>query len=191
MPTPEQITGLVLAGGQGSRMGGLDKGLQLLHGEPLALHALRRLQPQVGRLALSANRHLEAYRAFGTPVWQDTLPGFPGPLGGWLAGLRHCETPYLASVPCDSPGFPPDLVARLAEALETQAADIAIAATPSRLQPVFCLMRRHLADDLQRCLERGERRVQHWTALHPRVEVMFEDEAAFRNFNTLGDLERG
>ena len=189
MPAPEQITGLVLAGGEGRRMGGRDKGLQPWHGEPLVQHVLRRLRPQVGRLAVSANRHLDAYAALGVPVWPDTLPGFAGPLAGWWAALQHCETPWLASVPCDTPGFPDDLVARLAGAVDAEQADIAIAATPARPHPVFCLMRRELAGGLQRHLQAGERKVLYWTARQRCAIVVFDDEAAFRNLNTLADLD--
>ncbi|MEW6705549.1 MAG: molybdenum cofactor guanylyltransferase MobA [Pseudomonadota bacterium] len=171
-------------------MAGRDKGLQRWRGEPLARHALRRLQPQVGRIAISANRHLDDYRAFGVPVWADTLPGYAGPLAGWLSGLRHCETPYLVSVPCDTPGFPTDLVERLAHALADAQADLAMARTAERLQPVFCLLRGSLADSLQQYLESGERKVQRWAARHRRVEVPFDDGDAFRNLNTLDDLER-
>ena len=103
MIDPQHITGLVLAGGRGSRMGGVDKGLQLHHGVPLALHALRRLAPQVGPAMLNANRNVEAYAAFGAPVWPDTPPNYAGPLAGFVAGLSHCHTPYLVTVPCDSP----------------------------------------------------------------------------------------
>jgi molybdopterin-guanine dinucleotide biosynthesis protein A len=189
VPRSEDITGLVLAGGQGRRMGGRDKGLQPWQGEPLVQHALRRLQPQVARLAVSANRHLDDYRALGAPVWPDTLPGFAGPLAGWLSALQHCETPWLASVPCDTPGFPADLVARLSAALETEGAKIAVAATPARLHPVFCLLSRDLADDLRRYLQGGQRKVQGWTAQQRCAVARFDDEAAFRNFNTLADLE--
>ena len=123
------ITGLILAGGRGSRMGGVDKGLQNFHGIPLAQHALRRLAPQVGHLMLNANRNLDAYRAMGAPVWGDEVPDFPGPLAGMLAGLRHCETPYLVTAPCDTPYFPDDLTARLARELLEIGGDIATAYT--------------------------------------------------------------
>src|SRR3990167_8794866 len=99
----DDITGLILAGGRGSRMGGVDKGLQNHLGMPLAMHALLRLGPQVGHLMVNANRNLGAYDAFGVPVWPDALPDYPGPLAGFLAGLEHCETPYLVTVPCDTP----------------------------------------------------------------------------------------
>ncbi len=125
----EHITGLILAGGRGSRMGGVDKGLQTYHGMPLAMNALLRLGPQVGHLMINANRNLGAYEAFGAPLWPDALPDFAGPLAGFLAGLEQCETPYLVTVPCDSPQFPADLVQRLAQALEANDAEIAMAAT--------------------------------------------------------------
>ena len=106
------ITGLILAGGRGSRMGGVDKGLQGFRGQPLALHVLRRLQPQVGSVMISANRNLAAYEAFGVPVWPDGLADHAGPLAGFLIGLEHCTTPWLLTVPCDSPRFPADLAGR-------------------------------------------------------------------------------
>src|ERR1700679_3295306 len=120
-----EITGLILAGGRGSRMGGIDKGLQWHLGVPLARHALERLRPQVAALMLNANRNLAAYQAMGVPVWQDETPDFPGPLAGMLAGLEHCDTPYLVTVPCDSPNFPTDLVARLAQGLVDASAALA------------------------------------------------------------------
>src|SRR5256885_8784920 len=141
----DDITGLILAGGRGSRMGGVDKGLQNHLGIPLAMHALMRLAPQVGHEMVNANRNLGAYDAFGVPVWPDAVADYPGPLAGFLAGLEHCETPYLVTVPCDTPGFPEDLVARLADALEAHDADIAMAATGGadgvQVQPVFCLLK--------------------------------------------------
>src|SRR5690606_11557876 len=111
------ITGLILAGGRGSRMGGIDKGLQNYQGMPMAMHALLRLSPQVGQAMVNANRNLGAYEAMGVPVWPDNLPDFAGPLAGLAVGLERCETPYLATVPCDCPRFPLDLVERLAQGL--------------------------------------------------------------------------
>ena len=104
------ITGLVLAGGRGSRMGGADKGLQSYRGMPLAMHAMLRLAPQVGRVMINANRNLAAYESFGAPVFTDASGDFAGPLAGFVAGLEQCDTPYLVTVPCDSPLFPDDLV---------------------------------------------------------------------------------
>ncbi|MCU0966911.1 MAG: molybdenum cofactor guanylyltransferase, partial [Burkholderiaceae bacterium] len=126
-------------------MGGVDKGLQNYQGMPLAMHALLRLSPQVGQLMINANRNLAAYESMGAPVWPDPIADYPGPLAGWLAGIERCETPYLAIVPCDSPHFPSDLVARLSEALVREDADIAMAATLEdgrvQVQPVFCLLK--------------------------------------------------
>jgi molybdopterin-guanine dinucleotide biosynthesis protein A len=157
----DDITGLILAGGRGSRMGGVDKGLQAYLGMPLAMHALLRLAPQVGELLINANRNLAAYESMGAPVWPDALPDYPGPLAGFLAGLEHCATPYLATVPCDSPLFPEDLVARLAERLDADGAEIAIAATREdgelRLQPVFCLMKATVMESLARFTASGQR----------------------------------
>jgi molybdopterin-guanine dinucleotide biosynthesis protein A len=190
----QDITGLVLAGGRGSRMGGVDKGLQDYRGQPLAQHALQRLAPQVGRLLISANRHLERYEAMGAPVCPDLLPDHPGPLAGFLAGLARCETPFLVTVPCDSPLFPPDLVERLGRALLQADAEIALAATREqgvlRAQPVFCLMRAGLADGLARFVEGGQRKVERWAAQHRRVELLFEAADAFFNANTLAELQQ-
>ncbi|MDB5846365.1 MAG: mobA [Rhodoferax sp.] len=196
------ITGLVLAGGRGSRMGGVDKGLQAFNGTTLAQHSLQRLAPQVNAVFFNANRNLPAYAAFGVPVHADDVAGYVGPLAGFASGLRHCRTPYLATVPCDTPLFPLDLVARLAAALERDQADIAMAAAPEeagplrllRPQPVFCLLRRDLLDSLTRFVHEGGRRVHSWTAQHNTVLVPFagpeDDERAFANANTLDELQQ-
>ncbi len=190
----DQITGLILAGGRGSRMGGVDKGLQAHNGVPLAMHALLRLGPQVGELMINANRNLGAYESMGVPVWPDALPDYAGPLAGFLAGLERCETPYLVTVPCDSPLFPDDLVARLARALEAQNADIAMAATLEdgklQVQPVFCLMKAELMESLVRFTQEGQRKIDKWTAQHRVVEVPFDDAQAFANANTLAELQQ-
>jgi len=190
----DDITGLVLAGGRASRMGGVDKGLQPHLGVPLAMHAVMRLGPQVGHLMINANRNLGAYESFGVPVWPDALADYPGPLAGFLAGLEHCETPYLVTVPCDTPDFPGDLVARLADALQPQDADIAMAATRGadgvQVQPVFCLMKSTLIESLVRFTESGQRKIDKWTAQHRCVEVVFDDEAAFFNANTPQELQQ-
>jgi molybdopterin-guanine dinucleotide biosynthesis protein A len=187
------ITGLVLAGGRGSRMGGVDKGLQNHQGLPLAMHALLRLQPQVGQVMINANRNLGAYEAMGVPVWPDPLGDYPGPLAGWLAGLEHCETPWLLTVPCDTPGFPTDLVARLAAGLTDAGAEIAMAATREdgmlQPQPVFCLLRNDLMESLVAYLHAGERKIDRWTARHHCVHVEFDDAQAFFNVNTLAELQ--
>ena len=188
------ITGLVLAGGRGTRMGGVDKGLQKHGVVPLALHALMRLGPQVGQVMINANRNLGAYEAFGAPVWPDAVPDYAGPLAGFLAGLEHCETPWMATVPCDSPLFPDDLVLRLAAAADAQGADIAMAATGEdgvlQAQPVFCLLKTALVESLTRFIQGGQRKIDKWTALHRCVEVPFDDAHAFSNANTLDELRQ-
>jgi molybdopterin-guanine dinucleotide biosynthesis protein A len=190
----QDITGLVLAGGRGSRMGGVDKGLQTYQGLPLALHALLRLRPQVGDVLINANRNLAAYESLGVPVWPDPMGDYPGPLAGWLAGLEHCETPYMVTVPCDTPHFPTDLVARLAAALAAEDADIAMAATDEdgvrQVQPVFCLLKTTLIESLVAYLTGGQRKIDQWTAQHRCVEVLFDDAAAFFNANTPADLRQ-
>jgi molybdopterin-guanine dinucleotide biosynthesis protein A len=191
---PQDITGLVLAGGRGLRMGGVDKGLQNHAGLPLALQALLRLQLQVGATMINANRNLAAYEAMGVPVWPDSLPDFPGPLGGLLAGLEHCETPWLVTVPCDTPHFPLDLVAQLAGAADAADAQVAMAATQEdgelRPQPVFSLVRADLLESLVAYLHAGERKIVPWLRSHRCVEVPFDDASAFFNANTLDDLRQ-
>ncbi len=194
MISRDDITGLVLAGGRGSRMGGVDKGLQNHQGMPLALHALLRLSPQVGAVMLNANRNLGAYESLGAPVWPDAVPDYPGPLAGFLAGLGHCETPYLVTVPCDSPRFPADLVERLAQGLAEAQAHIAMAVTldeagQRQRQPVFCLMHTGVLDSLVRFIEGGQRRIDRWTDAQRCVEVLFDDAEAFVNANTLQELQ--
>ena len=212
---PDDITGIVLAGGRGSRMGGVDKGLQNHRGLPLALHALLRLQPQVGATMLNANRNLGAYEAMGVPVWPADHADFAGPLAGMLVGLAHCETPWLATVPCDTPNFPADLVERLAAAAHAEGADIAMAATREpaqeaatsaetsadanadaqgqtvvQVQPVFCLLSATLLESLSDYLTSGQRKIDRWTAQHRLATVVFDDTAAFHNANTLEELRR-
>lgn len=192
------ITGAVLAGGMGRRMGGLDKGLQPYRGQPLALHALNRLRPQVTRCLVSANRHLTRYAEFGAPVVPDGVTGFAGPLAGLLAAMTRADTDWLLTVPCDVPAFPPDLAARLLRALEMAGAPLAVPAIadPSqpgslRPQPVFCLVQTRLRPSLEAWLESGERRVMGWARQQNVLVVPFvqpEDAGAFANINTLDEL---
>jgi molybdenum cofactor guanylyltransferase len=192
--SPQDITGLVLCGGRGTRMGGVDKGLQNHHGTPLALHALLRLQMQVGTVMINANRNLAAYESFGVQVWPDPMADYPGPLAGWLAGLEHCETPYMLTVPCDSPHFPTDLATRLAAALEQAGAEIAMATTmedgQEQVQPVFCLLKSELMESLVAFLHAGERKIDRWARQHACVNVPFDDASAFANANTLEELRQ-
>jgi molybdopterin-guanine dinucleotide biosynthesis protein A len=190
----DEITGIVLAGGRGSRMGGVDKGLQNHQGVPLALHALLRLQPQVGEVMINANRNLGAYESMGVPVWPDAQSDFLGPLAGVLVGLERCETPYLVTVPCDTPNFPLDLVQRLSLALVAEDVDIAMAATresgQTMAQPVFCLLKATLLESLVKFLHGGQRKIDRWTAQHRVATVVFDDAAAFDNANTVEELQR-
>lgn len=200
---PGEITALVLAGGRGTRMGGLDKGLQSLAGQPLVQRALDRLQAQLGNLIgpcmLNANRHLDRYAAFGVPVCPDALTGYVGPLAGIQAGLQHCETPWLLVVPCDCPRFPLDLAQRLARALTAANADLAVAAGRDdngaiRTQPVFSLLRSDLLASLASYTAGGGRKVGHWASLQRMVTEPFDqpgdDPRAFFNANTLADLDQ-
>jgi len=183
------ITGLVLAGGQGRRMGMVDKGLVDLDGKPLVAHVLARLAPQVGALIVNANRNAERYAALGHPVVGDAIGGFAGPLAGLHAGLSAATTPFVATVPCDSPFLPADLVARLAGAFEAKALDIAVARTFDQPHPVFALVRRDVLPHLARFLEQGRRKIDAWYASLRLAEVAFDDEAdAFRNINTPQEL---
>ena len=205
MINPNEITGLILAGGRGSRMGGVDKGLQSFNGLPLALHTLTRLQMggAVGHIMVNANRNLAAYESFGASVWPDGLADYAGPLAGFLTGLERCETPFLVTVPCDTPLLPLDLVPRLADALEEHEADIAMASAPEidkdgqvqiRSQPVFCLLRVSLLESLMAFTQGGGRKIDAWTALHKTVLVPFnqagDDPRAFFNANTLAELRQ-
>lgn len=191
MSSAADITGLVLCGGRGTRMGGVDKGLQNLQGRPLVEHVMARLAPQVGGLMINANRHAADYARYGHPVLADPTPDFPGPLAGLLAGLQRCPTAWLQLVPCDAPRLPIDLSARLAQAAEQAGVGLAVPVTDC-LQPVFCLVRQDLAPTVAACLDGGERRMQAWLNSQPHVRVPFDradDAAAFFNANSLDELQ--
>ncbi len=184
------ITGLVLAGGQGSRLGGRDKGLTELAGRPLVAHVLERYAPQVDAILISANRHHEAYAACGQPVIADAHAGYPGPLAGIASGLAHCRTPLLGVVPCDAPFLPHDLVDRLHAALTLHAAEIAIAHAGGEDQPACALLHASLASSLEAFLAHGERKLIAWCRQHRLAVVPFDDVEAFRNLNTPEDCAR-
>ncbi len=187
------ISGLVLAGGRGLRMGGVDKGLQPFRGRPLVDHAIARLAPQVAEVMVSANRNAEAYAARGVRVLADPGADFPGPLAGMLAGLRAARTTWLAVVPCDSPLLPADLVERLARGIADGARGAVVQREDGgerRLEPVCCLLATTLADELARSLDAGDRKVEAWLRRHA-TPVLFDrqdDDGAFANFNTLDEL---
>jgi len=184
-----RITGLILAGGKGSRMGGVDKGLQVFRGRRLVDHVYERFAPQVGGVVINANQNQDAYRSFGVRVVSDAIGGFAGPLAGLHAGLSVSKRPLLASVPCDSPFLPADLVARLSARLDESGAELAVAKTGDQPHPVFCLLRRTLIDHLSDFLKGGGRKIDAWYATLNIVEVAFDDEAeAFSNINTLEEL---
>jgi molybdopterin-guanine dinucleotide biosynthesis protein A len=186
---PADITGLVLAGGQGRRMGGVDKGWVELDGRPMIVHVLDRFTPQVGDVLINANQNLDRYAAFGLPVVPDAVGGFAGPLAGLHAGLTRATRSCVVTVPCDSPFLPLDLVARLARGLEDARAELAVAKTFDQPHPVFCLVRRDVLPHLAAFLEKGGRKIDAWYATLSIVEVAFDDESdAFRNINTTDEL---
>jgi molybdopterin molybdotransferase len=179
-------------------MGQRDKGMLPLHGQPLARHVLQRLAPQVGQLAISVHADAGDYARFSLPVWPDLLPGQLGPLAGLHSGMQHTSTPYLLTVPCDSPLLPPDLAARLAAGLLDNDADLAIAVTEEidpatgsavrRPHPVFCLVKTSALPQLDAYLRSGERRMRTWHGPLKLAEVLFENNGAFGNMNTPDEL---
>jgi molybdopterin molybdotransferase len=185
----DRITGVVLAGGRGSRMGHRDKGLVAFRARPMVAHVIDRLLPQVDRVLVNANRNVETYAAFGHPVVADAVAGFAGPLAGLECALGASGTAWVATVPCDAPLLPLDLVARLRAAAEATNADVAVATVGGRREPVFCLCRRSLREHLRRFLDAGGRRVDDWLLRLALVEVPFDDEPeGFCNINTPDDL---
>lgn len=184
-PFPRQaITGVVLAGGRGSRMGGIDKGLVVLRGKPMVVHALEALRPQVGRLLINANRHLDQYKIFGCDVVPDALDGYLGPLAGLASTMQAAATPYVVTVPCDSPLLADDLVERLYRALARDDAEIGVAHDGERLHPVFALLKRELLPSLLGYLEAGDRKIDVWFARHKLAIADFSDRAdTFINVN--------
>lgn len=188
--TRAAVTGVILAGGAGRRMGGRDKGLVPLCGRPMAAHVLARLAGQVAAVRINANRYQARYRALGVPVDGDRHPGGLGPLAGMASALAHAATDRVLTVPCDAPLLPAVTAQRLAAVLEAEAAEVAVARACGRRQPVFALMRRHVAADLEAALAAGERRVDGWLARHAVAEADFDDLAeGLVNVNTPAALE--
>ena len=182
------VTGLVIAGGKASRMGGTDKGLLLLNGRPMIEWVIDRLRPQVASLILNTNASAARYAEFGVPVIGDQITGHTGPLAGLHAGLAAATTPLLACVPCDAPLLPADLVERQYQALIEASADVAVVRTAGGLQPVFMLCRRELQGSIGAFLLEGGRALHEWLRRVRSVEVAFADDAAFANLNTPEEL---
>jgi molybdopterin-guanine dinucleotide biosynthesis protein A len=184
-----EITGIVLAGGMGRRMGGIDKGLVELGGKPMVAHVLARLAPQVGSVLINANQNRDRYALFGYSVVADAVGGFAGPLAGLHAGMSEATTPFVVTVPCDSPFLPTDLVARLWAAITRDNAQLAVAKTLGQPHPVFALVRRDVLPHLASFLQQGGRKIDAWYATLRVVDVPFDDcEDAFRNINTAAEL---
>ncbi|MBI3918113.1 MAG: molybdenum cofactor guanylyltransferase [Betaproteobacteria bacterium] len=185
-----KITGVILAGGQGRRMGGVDKGLKVLRGKPLVQWVIERLEPQVDELLINANQNLETYEHLGYRVIPDEIGGFAGPLAGLQRGLTEARHPLVATTPCDSPFLPRDLIARLYAALSRENTEIAVARTGDQPHPVFCLCRKQVLDGLNAFLAAGGRKIDAWYAKLNVVEVAFDDQAeAFSNINTPDELQ--
>jgi molybdenum cofactor guanylyltransferase len=190
MKATASVTGLVLAGGQGRRMGRVDKGLMRFRGRAMVAHVIDRIKPQVDELLINANRNIELYERFGCRVIRDEIDGFAGPLAGLERGLAHAAHELVATVPCDSPFLPLDLVARLEAALTHERAQLAVAKTFDQPHPVFCLVRRDVHAHLREFLAGGGRKIDAWYGSLKIVEVNFDDaESAFSNINTLDELD--
>jgi molybdenum cofactor guanylyltransferase len=192
-----EITGLILAGGRGTRMGHVNKGLQTLHSKTMVEHVIARLAPQVDQLLINANQDLDRYRQFGFPVVSDTLLDYSGPLAGLECGLAHCQTPYLVCAPCDSPFVPSTLVERLAKAISDEGTQLAVPVTEEfengklirQVQAVFCLLERNLHLELQDFLQNGGRKMSDWFKQLRVSEVVFDKLDEFRNINTKIELD--
>ena len=183
------ITGVILAGGQGRRMGSVDKGLRELRGKAMVAWVLERFAPQVEEMLINANQNLDVYAKFGHRVIPDEIGGFAGPLAGLQRGLSEARHPLLATAPCDTPFLPADLVTRLHVALETQQAQLAVARTGDQPHPVFCICRRDVLPHLTKFLNDGGRKIDAWYSTLKVVEVAFDDQpGAFSNINTPDEL---
>ena len=194
-PTPDArrptlITGVILAGGQGRRMGSVDKGLKLLRGRPMVAWVIERFGPQVDELLINANQNIETYASLGHRVIPDEIAGFAGPLAGLHRGLTEAAHELIATAPCDSPFLPRDLIARLRGGLDREDAELAVARTGDQPHPVFCLCRRRVLPGLAEFLSGGGRKIDAWYARLKTVEVAFDDQPdAFSNVNTEAELK--
>ncbi len=193
MNSSKKITGLILAGGRAQRMGGIDKGLIPFHNKPLIESAIERLKPQVDSILINANRNITKYAHYGFPVLMDETPDFSGPLAGFSIGLKHCQTPYLLTSPCDSPLLPTDLAQKMMIELESKDLDLVFASSIENgkiwAQPVFCLMRSNLRDSLKTFLEKGNLKIDNWFKELRSGTVVFDNALAFANVNTPEELK--
>ena len=195
MISPEQITGLILAGGRAQRMGGIDKGLIPFLGKPLIESAIQRLRSQVGPILINANRNITKYASYGHPVIMDETPDFSGPLAGFSAGLKACTSPYLLTAPCDSPLLPIDLGIKLATEMTRGDFQLVYASTKEAdgkvwAQPVFCLMHADLQEPLEAFLQKGDLKIDRWFKELRSSTVVFDDAQVFSNVNTPEELKR-
>jgi len=182
---PQEITGIVLAGGRSRRMGGVDKGLVNFRGMPMVQHVIQALQPGVGTLLINANRNSDRYAALGYPVVADMFEGYLGPLAGMASGMSVASTPYVLTAPCDCPLVGPGMARRLYQAVSRESAQIGVAHDGVRTHPVFALIQRDLLTDLLAFLESGERKIDRWYALHRLAVVNFDDVPEwFQNINS-------
>lgn len=188
---PSGITACILAGGQGRRMGGIDKGLLEWQGRPLIEHLLRAIEPQVGAVLINANRNPDAYRRYGHPLARDQLEGYQGPLAGIAACMSRADSEYIVTLPCDGPRLPSDYIARLTSALARGDNPIAVAHDGERLQPVHALLPIALLPDLKAFLDSGQRKVDIWYSEHGYTPADFSDRpGVFANINRPEDRER-
>ena len=188
-----QPLGVILAGGQATRMGGGDKGLLTLGSGTILSHVIARIEPQVDSLALNAIGDATRFAELGLPVISDSISGFAGPLSGVLAGLDWAAekgASHIVTVAADTPFFPCDLVPQLQLAAETAGTNIALARTPDGRHPTFGLWPTALRDDLRSALQGGLRKVVVWTDQHGAATADFPDDAAFFNVNTPDDLAK-
>lgn len=188
--SPDEITAVVLAGGRGERMGGMDKGMLILHDKPLVQHVIDAIEPHVQEVMINANRHMDYYRGLGYPVVEDMFPGFAGPLAGIASSMRHVRTPWMLVAPCDVPGIPADFVQRLVEASDRSGSGIAVAHDGKRLQSAHLLLPVCCMAEIDSWIVSGRRSIKEWLQAHEIGLADFSDNpAAFININTPDDLD--
>ena len=186
-----KITGVILAGGRGQRLGGIDKGLAPYGGRPLIEWVIARIQPQVDVLVINANRNGERYAAYGVPVIADVLGEFPGPLAGLHAGLVHTSHDWVLTIPCDTPSLPTDLVGRMQAVMSGGNLEVVVAAHPQAWEPTVALYRSTLRPALEDFLARDQRRVSDWIQSRAYAVVRFDSARPFENLNRPEDFEGG